>query len=353
MSKYLAEELQKLAPYTPGEQPKGGEYVKLNTNESPYFPSRYAVSRVTEKALDELRLYSDPESAALRDAIAKHYRLKRENVAVGNGSDELLAFAFRAFGQNGACFPDVTYGFYKVFAALTGTAAEEIPLKEDFTLNARDYFGKKKLVVFANPNAQTGIFLPLADVERIVKNNADSVVLADEAYIDFGGESAASLVGKYENLLVVQTFSKSRSLAGARVGFALGNAALIGDLERVKYSFNPYNVNRLSALLATAAMEDTSYFSDCTEKIVKTRAFTAEELKRRSFTVLPSSANFLLAKSAKTGGRELYEKLKERGVLVRWFSDKRIADFVRISIGTPENMRALLAEIDWIEGEKK
>ncbi|PWM70656.1 MAG: histidinol-phosphate transaminase [Bacillota bacterium] len=353
MSKFLAEALQSLTPYTPGEQPQGGAFIKLNTNENPYFPSRYAVSKITEKTLDDLRLYSDPTSADLRGSIAAHYGVSAKNVAVGNGSDEILAFAFRAFAQNGACFPDITYGFYKVFAALFGAEAEEIPLNADFTVDIKKYFNKNKCVVLANPNAQTGIALPLSAIEEIVRSNPENVVVIDEAYVDFGGESAAELIGRYDNLLVVQTFSKSRSLAGARVGFALGCESLISDLERVKYSFNPYNVNRLSALLAGAAMEDKSYFSDSVEKIKRTREETARELKTMGFTVLSSSANFLMASCDRIGGGKLYEELKARGVLVRHFGDERIENFVRVSIGTPEQMRVFLQKTKEILDGKK
>ncbi len=353
MSEYLAKDLLTLAPYVPGEQPKDGAFVKLNTNENPYFPSRYAVSLITDKAIDDLRLYSDPTCAALRGAIAAHYGVGEKNVAVGNGSDEILAFAFRAFAENGVCFPDVTYGFYKVFAALFGAAAEIVPLREDFTVDAAQYADKKKLVVIANPNAQTGIYLPLSAVETLAESNRGSVVLVDEAYVDFGGESAVKLIGKYDNLLIVQTFSKSRSLAGARVGFALADEKLIADLERVKYSFNPYNVNRLSAILAKAAMEDVSYFADSTEKIVRTRESFAAELKKLGFSAIPSSANFIMAKHEKIGGAALYEKLKTRGILVRHFGEERIRDYVRVSIGTPENMRVFCeAAKEIIDGTK-
>ena len=353
MSGYLAENLKRIRPYVPGEQPRDGGYIKLNTNENPYFPSRYAVSKITDRVLDETRLYSDPTSTELREAIAARYKIGRENVAVGNGSDEILAFAFRAFSEKGVCFPDITYGFYKVFAALFGAEAEEIPLNEDFTVDKKKYFGRGKLVVLANPNAQTGIYLPLPEVEEVVKNNRGNVVLIDEAYTDFGGESAAGLIGRYENLMVVQTFSKSRSLAGARIGFAMADPKLIADLELVKNSFNPYNVNRLSAILAKAAIEDESYFADSVEKIKRTRDESAAALKETGFEVLPSSANFLMIRHPDVGGRELYEKLKERGVLVRHFGDERIREYIRVSIGTPENMRIFTEKVKEIVDGKK
>lgn len=346
MSRYLAANLQKLAAYVPGEQPQDKRYIKLNTNENPYYPSERAVKAVTETEVKNLRLYSDPDSKKLIATIAENFGVSEKNVVVGNGSDEILAFSFRAFGQNGACFPDVTYGFYKVFADMFGVEKEILPLTAEFKINASDYFHKDKLVVIANPNAQTGIALPLSQIEKIVENNRNGVVLVDEAYVDFGGESAAELTKKHENLVVVQTFSKSRSLAGARVGFAVASEALIDDLNRVRNSFNPYNVNRLSALVACEAMKDKAYFQDSVKKVVTVREFVKQELEKRGFFVLGSCANFLMAKSDKIGGEELYLALKESGVLVRHFKDERIKDFVRVSIGTKEDMEIFLQKTD-------
>ena len=348
MSEFLAPDLQKLAAYVPGEQPQDKRYIKLNTNENPYYPSERAVKAITEAEVKNLRLYSDPDSKTLIEAIAKNYGVSEKNVVVGNGSDEILAFSFRAFGQNGACFPDVTYGFYKVFADMFGVKKEILPLTAEFKIDASSYFNKNKLVVLANPNAQTGIALPLSDIEKIAANNEKSVVLVDEAYVDFGGESAVGLTKKYKNLVVVQTFSKSRSLAGARVGFAVADEALISDLNRVRNSFNPYNVNRLSALAASEAMKDKTYFEESVKKVVAVRAYTKAELEKRGFCVLDSRANFLMAKPDKIGGEELYLSLKEKGVLVRHFKDERIKNFVRVSIGTKEDMEIFLKETDEI-----
>lgn len=348
MSEFLAPDLQKLAAYVPGEQPQDKRYIKLNTNENPYYPSERAVKAITEAEVKNLRLYSDPDSKTLIAAIAKNYGVSEKNVVVGNGSDEILAFSFRAFGQNGACFPDVTYGFYKVFADMFGVKKEILPLTAEFKIDASSYFNKNKLVVLANPNAQTGIALPLSDIEKIAANNEKSVVLVDEAYVDFGGESAVGLTKKYKNLVVVQTFSKSRSLAGARVGFAVADEALISDLNRVRNSFNPYNVNRLSALAASEAMKDKTYFEESVKKVVAVRAYTKAELEKRGFCVLDSRANFLMAKTDKIGGEELYLSLKEKGVLVRHFKDERIKNFVRVSIGTKEDMEIFLKETDEI-----
>ena len=348
MSEFLAPDLQKLAAYVPGEQPQDKRYIKLNTNENPYYPSERAVKAITEAEVKNLRLYSDPDSKTLIEAIAKNYGVSEKNVVVGNGSDEILAFSFRAFGQNGACFPDVTYGFYKVFADMFGVKKEILPLTAEFKIDASSYFNKNKLVVLANPNAQTGIALPLSDIEKIAANNEKSVVLVDEAYVDFGGESAVGLTKKYKNLVVVQTFSKSRSLAGAWVGFAVADEALISDLNRVRNSFNPYNVNRLSALAASEAMKDKTYFEESVKKVVAVRAYTKAELEKRGFCVLDSRANFLMAKTDKIGGEELYLSLKEKGVLVRHFKDERIKNFVRVSIGTKEDMEIFLKETDEI-----
>lgn len=349
MSEFFSQRLAELKPYTAGEQPKDGRYIKLNTNENPYFPSRYAVGKIDGARLDGLRLYSDPDCEQLTTAIARYYNVKPSNVLPSNGSDEALAFCFAAFGDCGVVFPDVTYGFYKVFARLFGARYDEIPLDSDFSVRVDDYIGVGKTVVLANPNAQTGMCLPLKEIERIVAGNPDNVVIIDEAYIDFGGESAARLTEKYGNLIVVQTFSKSRSLAGARVGYAIACDALIADLQRVKFSFNPYNVNSLSCALASAAMDDKAYFEQCAAKIIATRADLTKGLLALGYTVIPSSANFVLAKSPKIGGAELYALLKKSGILVRHFDDARIADYVRITVGTDEQTAALLKAVGELE----
>lgn len=342
MSKFLNEKLGALSPYQPGEQPKT-RYIKLNTNENPYFPSKYATARIGREALEQLRLYSDPDCTELNGVIAAYYGVNAENVLATNGSDEALAFCFAAFGGRGALFPDVTYGFYKVFAGLFGVAYEEVPLRADFTVDGSAYCGAGKLIVLANPNAQTGIALPLAEIERVVRENAQSVVVVDEAYVDFGGESAVGLTKTYENLVVVQTFSKSRSLAGARVGFAVADKGLIDDLTRVKFSFNPYNVNRLSQALAAEAMKDEVYFRECVARIVASRERLLAGLKALGLECLPSKANFVLARHGKMDGEGLYRALRGRGILVRHFDDERIEDYIRITVGREEDMQTLLA----------
>jgi histidinol-phosphate aminotransferase len=304
---------------------------------------------VNGEELEKLKLYSDPEGKDLRDAIAAHFGYSRENVLLGNGSDEILAFAFFAFcaGEK-AVFPDITYGFYPVYAELVGAEAEIIPLEADFSVDADKYIGKDGMVVIANPNAPTGMALPLSEIERIVAGNPENVVLVDEAYVDFGGESAVNLVKKYDNLIVARTFSKSRSLAGARLGFGIASEGLISDMNRIKYSFNPYNINRLTLLAGKASIEDVEYFEKNVRAIIETREYTVSELEARGFSVLPSSANFIFAKKDGKNGEELYRELKARGVLVRHFTKERIKDYLRITIGTRAQMDVLLAKLDEI-----
>ena len=348
MSRFISKEADALAPYTPGEQPQDQQYIKLNTNESPFPPSPKVMKALTRAEVLKLNLYSDPTCAALNAAIAKHFELQPENVLSGNGSDEVLAFAFRAFcGEGkGVAFADITYGFYKSQVALFGLEATRIPLREDFTLNVDDYMDFPGTIVIANPNAPTGIAVPRADIQRLLEADPDRVVIVDEAYVDFGAESCVPMIFRYDNLLVVQTMSKSRSLAGGRVGYALGSPALVEALNRVKYSFHPYNVNRLSMLAGAAAVEGDAYFQKCTAAVAGNREWTRKELEALGFTVLPSSANFLFAKSDSVPGGELYRRLKENGILVRWFDADRIRDYVRITIGSLEQMVALVDQLD-------
>ncbi|MBR4108814.1 MAG: histidinol-phosphate transaminase [Oscillospiraceae bacterium] len=351
MSRFFSEKYTRLTPYTPGEQPRDMQYVKLNTNESPFGPSAGVLAAVTEQC-GKLQLYSDPESTALRGKLAEVYGVKPEQVIVSNGSDEVLNFAFMAFGDDLA-FPDITYGFYPVFAQLNHIPYTEIPLKADFSIDVQDYVGIGKTVVIANPNAPTGLCLPLSSIEAIVKGNPDNVVIIDEAYVDFGGESAVSLVDTYENLLVVQTFSKSRSMAGARLGFAIGNEKLIADLNTIRYSTNPYNVNRMTEFAGVAALEENSYYMENAKTIMENRQWTTEQLEALGFTVLPSKANFVFAKSDRIDGGKLYGELKKRGVLVRHFTKARIAQFSRITIGTKAQMETLVKTITEILEEQQ
>ena len=343
MSRFFTDKLAALTPYTPGEQPRDMQYVKLNTNESPFPPSPKVAEAVAAEC-GKLQLYSDPESTALRAKLAEIYGVEPSQVIVSNGSDEVLNFAFMAYGDQVA-FPDISYGFYPVFAQLNNIPYTQIPLKEDFSIDPKDYMGIGKTVVIANPNAPTGLCLPLADIEAIVKSNPDNVVVIDEAYVDFGGESAVSLVDRYDNLLVIQTFSKSRSMAGARLGFAIGSRQLIADLNTIRYSTNPYNVNRMTEFAGVAALEDNDYYMANAKTIMENRTWTKNQLEQLGFTVLDSKANFLFAASPEIAGEELYKKLKARGVLVRHFTKERISAFNRITIGTMEQMEILIRNI--------
>lgn len=344
MARFLTERLSSLTEYVPGEQPRDKKYIKLNTNESPYPPSPEATRLIDSAKLEGLRLYCDPEAKELKNAIALYHGTDAKNVFVCNGSDEVLNFFFMAFcdDKNKVCFPEISYGFYKVFARLYSLDYETIPLNEDFSINPADYISKGKNIVIANPNAPTGLALSLKDIEAIVSSNPENLVVIDEAYVDFGAESAVALTGKYDNLLVTQTFSKSRSLAGARLGFAIGNEEIIKDLEKIKFSTNPYNVNSLTQALGKAAISDKAYFEENRIKVIKAREYATVELRSLGFDVTDSSANFIFASSDRISGLELYKRLKEKGILVRHFSDKLIENYNRITVGTMEDMKALV-----------
>ena len=353
MSRFFTSRLSKLTPYVPGEQPQDRKYLKLNTNESPFPPAPEVLRAVEEEK--RLQLYSDPESLKLRQTIAARYGLRPEQVMVTNGSDEALTFAFMAFGDDDAplVFPDITYGFYPVLAELLRVPYQTVPLDGDFRIRPEDYYDRKSTLVIANPNAPTGIALGLEEIAGILERNRDNVVLVDEAYIDFGGVSALPLLEKYDNLLIVQTFSKSRSMAGARLGFAMGSEELIRDLKTIQYSTNPYNVNRMTSAAGIAAIEARGYYDDCCGKIRQNRAWTREKLEALGFTVLPSSTNFLFARSDRIGGEELYLAMKDRGILIRHFTAERIKDFNRITIGTAEQMEQFIAALGEImEGKR-
>ena len=348
MSTFFSGALKNLAPYTPGEQPQDQQYVKLNTNESPYPPSAGVITALNAKEASDLRLYSDPECKELKKALADYYKVEPENIYVGNGSDEALNFAFLSYATDGrgVAFADITYGFYPVFADLYHIPVQIVPLKSDFSIAPEDYYGLNKTIVIANPNAPTGMALSRDAIEGIVKANPDSVVVVDEAYVDFGGESAVPLTARYPNLLVVQTYSKSRSMAGARLGYAIGNAELIRDLETVKFSTNPYNVNRLTLRAGVQAIAEQDYYTENCKKIMDTRAYTKEKLEKLGFTVLDSRSNFLFARKPGTDGGAIYRGLKERGVLVRHFDKDPIRDYNRITIGTQEQMDIFLTKLE-------
>ena len=345
MSRFLNEKYQTLEAYTPGEQPRDMQYIKLNTNESPYPPAPSVVAAMTARQVELLRLYSDPTAKNLKEKLAQLYGVEPENVFVSNGSDEVLNFAFMAFGGKGVVFPEISYGFYEVYADLYALEAEKIPLQPDFSIDYRDYCGKNKMVVIANPNAPTGMGLGLSGIEEILKTNPDSLVLIDEAYVDFGGETCLPLLKKYDNLLVTRTFSKSRCLAGGRLGYAFASPAIIADLEKIKYSTNPYNINRLTLLLGEKTVEAESYYREKCREIMQTRTWTAEKLTGRGFEVLPSQTNFLFAKTEKMDGGELYNRLKERGILVRHFSNPKISQYNRITIGTKQQMERFVETV--------
>ena len=347
MSRFLSKEAQRLAPYTPGEQPQDQQYIKLNTNESPFPPSPKVLEAVSQAETAKLMLYSDPTCGALNAAIARRYNVKPEQVITGNGSDEILAFAFRAFcGEGkGVAYADITYGFYPVFAQLNGIPYREIPLQEDFSIRVEDYIGLNETIVIANPNAPTGICLPLSDIERILESNPDNVVIIDEAYIDFGGESVIPLTRKYDNLLVTGTFSKSRSLAGGRLGFGIGCKALIADLNTIKYSTNPYNINRMTMAAGVGTLLDEVLVQQNCQTIMEVREWTVQQLKAMGFRLTDSKANFLFAMHPRADGKELYLRLKKKGVLIRHFDTPRLCRYNRITVGSREQMEVFLAKL--------
>jgi len=353
VSRFFSEKYAKLVPYTPGEQPKDQCYVKLNTNESPFPPSPKAQIYAAEAAM-QLQLYSDPQCTKLVEAAAKKFGVAQDQILFNNGSDEGLNFAFMAFcdEQQGAAFPDISYGFYPVFAQLNHVPYQQIPLREDYSICPEDYFGLNKTIFIANPNAPTGMALSLADIERIVAANPNHVVVIDEAYVDFGCESAVPLIHKYDNLLVIQTFSKSRSLAGGRLGFCIGNANLIHDLQTIKYSTNPYNVNSMTIAAGVGALEDEESFRENCLNIQKNRAWTVERLCKIGFSVLDSKANFVFAAHNRVPGEKLYLQLKARGVLVRYFDKDRLRPYIRITIGSLEQMQVLLGHLKEILEEE-
>ena len=343
MSRFFSNKFNALTPYTPGEQPRDQQYIKLNTNESPFPPSPLAQKRAQEETAN-LHLYSDPTCASLVAEAANALGVKQDEIIFSNGSDEVLNFAFMAFCDENcpAVFPDITYGFYKVFAQLNGIPYEQIPLVEDFTIDISDYFSKKATIFIANPNAPTGLYLPLEQIEKILQANPDNVVVIDEAYIDFGGETAIPLTKKYDNLLVVQTFSKSRSMAGARLGFAVGCKELIQDLNTIRYSTNPYNVNRMTMAAGVGALADDTYFRSNCRTIMANREWTIKGLAKLGFETIPSLTNFVFTKNVDIPGKELYLKLKAKGILVRHFDTPRLTDYIRVTIGSAEQMAAFI-----------
>ncbi|MBS1141058.1 MAG: histidinol phosphate aminotransferase apoenzyme [Proteobacteria bacterium] len=352
MSRFWSQVVRDLTPYVPGEQPKITNLIKLNTNENPFPPSPKVLAAIQAELGDDaarLRLYPDPNADLLKSAIAKHHGVTSQQIFVGNGSDEVLAHVFMALLKHEApiLFPDITYSFYPVYCGLYGVDYIQVPLAEDFTINPDDYCGQMWNgeqcggIIFPNPNAPTGRLLPLAAIEKILKANPEAVVVVDEAYVDFGGETAIKLVDRYDNLLVVHTLSKSRSLAGMRVGFAVGHPALIEALERVKNSFNSYPLDRLAIVGAVAAMEDDAYFAHCCQSVIATRDTLTADLTKLGFEVLPSAANFIFARHPQHDAAELAKALRERNIIVRHFKLPRIDQFLRITVGTDDECKAL------------
>ena len=352
MSRFFSQKYSNLEAYTPGEQPKDMQYVKLNTNESPFPPSEKAMAYAAQAA-ERLQLYCDPECTKLVGEFSKLYGIGTDQVIVTNGSDDVLNFCFMAFcdEQHPAAFPDITYGFYPVFAELNHIPYSEIPLREDFTINIADYCGIGKTIFIANPNAPTGIALTLDEIERILRSNPDNVVVIDEAYVDFGAQSAVGLIEKYENLIVTQTFSKSRSLAGGRLGMAIGNSSLIRDLNTIKYSTNPYNINSMTQASGIGTLLDDAYCRRNCETIAENRAYLTDRLEKLGFVHTPSVSNFVFAKHPDLDGEKLYLELKKRGVLIRHFTKARIRDYNRITVGTREQLDILLDKIKEIMEE--
>jgi len=360
MSVFWNTRTKNLSPYTPGEQPKDRKFIKLNTNENPYPPSPKVIEALQKTANENLRLYPDPECTEFRRAVAERYGVRPEQVFAGNGSDEILAFAFAAFFQGGEktekiLFPDITYSFYPVYSGLWDVPYRAVPLCEDFSININDYKTPSGGVIFPNPNAPTGIAVPLDDILSLGEylEKCEKVLIIDEAYAAFGAQTAIPYINKYSNLLTVHTLSKSASLAGLRAGFAIGAEKLIEGLCRIRDSFNSYTLDRLAMAGACAAVSDASYYDEINSRVIATREKTSASLRGLGFSVLPSSANFLFVKPSKISGAQLFAALRERGILVRHFNKDRIADFLRISIGTEQDMDALVGACKEILRDKQ
>ena len=347
MSQYWSEIVHKLTPYIPGEQPKLNKLVKLNTNENPYGPSPRVLAAIQQATSNDLRKYPDPNASAVKATIAQHHGVQPDWVFVGNSSDEVLAHAFRALLKHAKplLFPDITYSFYPVYCGLFDIAYRAVPLREDFTLNIDDYDQDNGGIIFANPNAPTGINLGLDAIRELLERNRYSVVVVDEAYVDFGGQSAVALVNEFPNLLIIQTLSKSRGLAGLRVGFAIGDPALIRGMERVKNSFHPYALSALALAGAKAAFEDDAYFKQTRDKVIRTRTESIKALESLGFAVLPSAANFVFTTHPQHGAAAIFQALRARNIIVRYFDRPRLKDFLRISIGTDQEMAVLIAAL--------
>ena len=353
MSKFWNDKIKEIEPYTPGEQPKDKKYIKLNTNENPYPRSAKVIEKIESMNLEDLKLYPDPDVTELRKVIAEYFsnkindKITHKQVFIGNGSDEILAFIFMTFfnARDKVYYPDITYSFYPVYADLFNVKEIKIPLNDNFEIEIQKYFGLDGHIIITNPNAPTSIALKLDEIEEIVKNNPNQLIIVDEAYVDFGAESAVKLINKYDNVLVVQTFSKSRSMAGIRLGYALGCESIIEGLNRLKFSFNSYTIDRISIEAGIESFKDNEYFEKTNAKIIQTREKTSEKLKKLGFKVLNSSANFIFISHKDVYAGDLYKQLKENGVLVRYFSKDRIDNYLRVTIGTDEEMGIFIEKL--------
>ena len=354
MSKFWNDKIKEIEPYVPGEQPKDKKYIKLNTNENPYSPSEKVIEKIKSMNLEDLKLYPDPDVSELRKVIAEYFskkideRITKEQIFVGNGSDEVLALIFMTFFNKGdkVYYPDITYSFYPVYADLFDLKEVKIPLNENFKIEINKYFGVDGHIIITNPNAPTSIALKLNEIEKIIKNNPTQLIVIDEAYVDFGAESSVKLVNKYDNVLVVQTFSKSRSFAGMRLGYAIGSENIIEGLNRLKFSFNSYTIDRISIEAGIESFKDDDYFVKTNAKIIETREKTVKKLKELGFKVLNSSANFIFISHNKVFAGDLYKNLKDNGVLVRYFAKDRIDNYLRVTIGTDEDMEIFIEKLN-------
>lgn len=344
MSRFLNSIYSELHPYVPGEQPKGRSYIKLNANETSVPPSPEVLKAVSSPLLNSMGLYEDPHCMELRTAIADVYNVAPEQVFVGNGSDEVLGFCFLTFFSRNSkiCFPDITYGFYKVYSNTFGIDAREIPLSSDFSVSVEDYVKTNRHVILANPNAPTGLCLSTCEIEKILKADPNRLVIIDEAYVDYGNESCIPLLNRYPNLIVIQTFSKSRNLAGARIGFAVASKEIIKDMNNIKFAFNPFNLSAMALAAGAASIRDTEYLKKCVNNIIATREYTKSELQSLGFFVIPSHTNFLFVKHPLLPAAMYYKLLKENGVLTRYYDEDRIRDYLRITIGTRSEMEEVL-----------
>lgn len=345
MSRFLCKRYENLEPYVPGEQPKDRKYIKLNANETSMMPSPKVLQILKSDRMNRLGFYADPDAKELRMAIAEKYLVKKEEVFVGNGSDEILAFLFLAFFDENTkiAYPDITYGFYQGFAKSFAIDGKAIPLKEDFTVDVDAFIKSGRHIILANPNAPTGYVLPISEIERMAASDPNRLVLIDEAYVDYGNETCIPLIHRYKNLIVVHTMSKSKNLAGAHIGYCVADASIIEDLNGIKYSFNPFNMSDISLAIGTAAIKDNAYYEKCIQEIIANREYVTEELEMLGFTVLESHTNFIFVTSRKIHASEYYKKLREYGILTRYYNAPRIDNYLRITIGTREEMEAVVA----------